>query len=911
MEIEKLYVTVGANIQEFSRKMGLVGQKLGAIGGIVGKLKYPLMAAGGAVVKFGADFEKAMTQSTAIMGNLSDEMRDKMETAAREVAKTTEFSAKEAAEAYYFLASAGLDATQSIAAMPAVAAFAQAGQFDLAQATDLLTDAQSALGLASADAAENLANMTRVSDVLVKANTLANASVQQFSEALTSKLAAALKGLDKDVEEGTAALAALADQGLKGAAAGEALTRLLEELQVKALDNAAAFEAAGVAVYDTAGNMRNIADIIADVETATEGLTDEQKTQLFQELGLQKRSMATMKQLLGTSDAIREYEKALRDAGGTTEDVAEKQLQNFWSQLGLAKDRLIDVGLTVWENLGPPMSQVVMGTMDTLEPIFLTLGETVGKIFEQFGPVLQETLGRFGELLGRVLGKVAESGILEDLAEIASILADNILGVLEDLLPPLTDALNLFLDIVTPVIQVADKMGLIKTALYAIIATKVAHGISSMVSGFAQMAGYTAGSAQYLGIMAGKVALVGAGIAAAVPLGKALGEAIEGTNKALEGMEEGMDGLVAKWDEMGQAARQTAIDQLNVELEKAKALCGENSMEAINLSNAINELERGFDSSVETIRNWHDRFSEDMLDSVVVGSSAWDQMLDDAEQFGKDMSEGTNNLHGEIIGMYMSQNEKLHGLAVDGAKGFVEGKMEGWRDVGPDAMEDIKTQLFDIIANPDEYKEKGTGGIHELLMGMADKWGIDREKIIEIEDDILNLLGLEGQAGPTGTAVGNAFTSGAASAIENYDWEGLASRTMSRLRSFFGGGITVPITTTGEGGKQSHMGAYIMHSGGVVPNFDYGGLNWDEVSATLLKGEGVLNRFAMRKLGVANLNAMNAGRMPGGGDTIQNFDLRGSQFTLPNAHDAESLYLDISKKMAQQAALRGSVKRNE
>ncbi|HEY7822232.1 MAG TPA: phage tail tape measure protein, partial [Acidimicrobiia bacterium] len=164
-----------------------------------------------------AKFDGAMTKSTAIMGDLSDTMRKDLSNAAREVAKTTTFSAEQSAESFFFLASAGLDAEQSIAALPKVAAFAQAGAFDMARATDLLTDAQSALGLSVDDTSENMANMARVSDVLIKANTLANATAEQFSEALTNKAGAALRVLGKDVEEGAAVLAFFADQGVKGA----------------------------------------------------------------------------------------------------------------------------------------------------------------------------------------------------------------------------------------------------------------------------------------------------------------------------------------------------------------------------------------------------------------------------------------------------------------------------------------------------------------------------------------------------------------------------------------------------------------------------------------------------------------------------------------------------------------------
>src|SRR5690554_1086054 len=99
---------------KFSKEINKVGRNIGKAGMAITKATAPLIALGVASVKFGADFEQAMTNSMAIMGDLSDAMKKDMSGAAREVAKTTKFSAKEAAEAYYFLAAAGLDAAQSI-----------------------------------------------------------------------------------------------------------------------------------------------------------------------------------------------------------------------------------------------------------------------------------------------------------------------------------------------------------------------------------------------------------------------------------------------------------------------------------------------------------------------------------------------------------------------------------------------------------------------------------------------------------------------------------------------------------------------------------------------------------------------------------------------------------------------------
>jgi TP901 family phage tail tape measure protein len=294
---------------------------------------------GGAFVKAARqaeDFNRAMLNSQAIMANLTDTIDKDMRQAAFDVAKITQFSATEAAKAYFFLASAGLDASQSIKAMPTVAKFAQAGMFDLALATDLLTDAQSALGLTVDDSAQNMTNMKRVSDVLVKANTLANASVQQFSEALTNKAGAAMKVVGMDIEEGVAVLAAFADQGVKGAEAGTAFSIVLRELQKRAIDNRDAFRRFGIATFDVMGEVRPMAQIIGDLERALAGASDETKKMTLAQLGFQEKSIAYLQTILGTSEALDRYTEALRTAGGTTAEVADKQLTPFqkgWADL--------------------------------------------------------------------------------------------------------------------------------------------------------------------------------------------------------------------------------------------------------------------------------------------------------------------------------------------------------------------------------------------------------------------------------------------------------------------------------------------------------------------------------------------------------------------------------------------------
>jgi TP901 family phage tail tape measure protein len=403
---------------------------LGAIGGFIGTVRSIEM------------FNRAMNQSLAIMGDVSDVMRERLAQAAIEVSRTTVFSAEEAARAYFFLASAGLNAEQSIAALPLVAKFAQAGMFDLARATDLVTDAQSALGLTVDDARANLQNMTRVADVLVKANTLANASVEQFSQALTTKAGAALKILGKDIEEGVAVLAAFADQGVKAGDAGTALNIVLRDLSTKALRNASAFKQHGVAVFDSAGEMRNIGAIIADLEGALAGMSDAQAKATLLQLGFTDKSVIFIQTLLGMSDRIKEYEADLRKAGDTTADVAANQMTPFQEATARLSTAWLQLGRDMETGAIPKLINalaVVIEFIDKLN-VFRGVAESVMVVWQFFGLVMQGVVTGVASALEFLTGLQAKvfGGLpligeaLRNLAEEAKLFAEGGIQAMED-----------------------------------------------------------------------------------------------------------------------------------------------------------------------------------------------------------------------------------------------------------------------------------------------------------------------------------------------------------------------------------------------------------------------------------------------------------------------------------------------
>lgn len=418
------------------RTAGKLGLGVSAALGVIG-------AAG--VREFGK-FDKAMTESLAIMGDVPDATRRAMEDTARSIARDGIKSAEELARSYFFLASAGLNAEQSMGALGTVERFATAGAFDMAKATDLLTDAQSALGLTVEDVSQNMENMNRISDVLVKANTLANATVQQFSTSLTREAGAALKSFNIDVEEGVAVLAAFADQGVKGEVAGSGLSRILRLMTSAAVSNKQAMDELGIEVFDANGKIRNLADIVGNLEDALGDMTDAQRVAALESIGFSARVQGVILPLLGSSDAIREYEKQLRNAAGTTEEVAEKQLQSFFNQLTITWHRVQDILISIGEELVP----VLRILNDELLAVTDSAGE-MNKPFQSFikgvGPAFIRIVGFisdvvFGWRLILKTGEMAFLGLAEIVAFAVSRMAGNVAAGFEGIVNSVIGGVN-------------------------------------------------------------------------------------------------------------------------------------------------------------------------------------------------------------------------------------------------------------------------------------------------------------------------------------------------------------------------------------------------------------------------------------------------------------------------------------
>lgn len=330
----------------------------------ISRIKTGLLALSGAMtalgvksISVGKDFEKSMSQVGATMGLTVEEIRSgtgafaELEKVAREAGATTEWSASESAQALNYMALAGYNAEQSIKTLPTVLNLATAGGLELARASDMITDAMSSLGL-------NLDSASDFADVLVKASQRANASVGQFGEAILTVggTARILKG---GVVELTSALGVLANAGYKGAEGGTVLRNVILSLTAPTSMASKEFEKLGVSAFDSAGNMRNLQDILGDLNDKLSSLTAEERENILNKI-FNRREIGAVKLLMSDiNKGFVNLKNNLNESKGSAKETAKVMQDNLAGSLKSLRSKFEDLNITIYKNIIPTLKESV------------------------------------------------------------------------------------------------------------------------------------------------------------------------------------------------------------------------------------------------------------------------------------------------------------------------------------------------------------------------------------------------------------------------------------------------------------------------------------------------------------------------------------------------------------------------
>lgn len=268
---------------------------------------------------------------------------DTLSALAKKMGSETAFSASECAEALNYLALAGYDTQQMCDTLPTV--------LNLAAASDMVTDAMSALGMGVDEAGTMV-------DQMAKTASTTNTSVAQLGEGILT-IGATAKTVKGGTAELNTALGILANNGIKGAEGGTHLRNVILSLQNPTDKAAACMEQLGLDVYDSEGNMRSLNDILGDLNTSMDGMTAAEKSNIIGQI-FNKTDLSSVNALLAnTGSTWDDLQQSIIDSGGAAQQMADTQLDNLQGQLTILKSALEGLAISFGELLLPAIKMIV------------------------------------------------------------------------------------------------------------------------------------------------------------------------------------------------------------------------------------------------------------------------------------------------------------------------------------------------------------------------------------------------------------------------------------------------------------------------------------------------------------------------------------------------------------------------
>ena len=299
-------------MDRMGRKMQQTGKNLSM------KLTAPITALGAISFNVFKNFEAEMAKVQAVSGATAEEF-ESLSKNAKDLGASTMFSAREVATLQTEFAKLGFTAKEITKVTGATLALAQASGTDLARAAEVAGSTLRAFGM---DASET----NRVTDVMASSFSSSALDMETFAESMKF-VAPVAKSAGMSLEETSAMLAVLANNGIKGSQAGTALRRIISEI-------GASGKPTSEAIADLAAQGLNLADAKDEVGRSA------QSALLVLAQGVN--------QIAPTTEALQNSAGAAQDMAdtmGSTAFGASKRLESAMEGLGISIGEIVAVAV--------------------------------------------------------------------------------------------------------------------------------------------------------------------------------------------------------------------------------------------------------------------------------------------------------------------------------------------------------------------------------------------------------------------------------------------------------------------------------------------------------------------------------------------------------------------------------------
>lgn len=489
------WTKAGKQIQTAGKGIAKVGSTMTA------SLTTPIVGAGVACVKLASDFEAGMSKVQSIAGATGEEM-DMLSKKAKEMGAKTKYSATEATDAFSYMAMAGWDVQQMTDGIEGIMYLAGATGEDLAQTSDIVTDALTAFGLQASDT-------ERFVNVLAQTANRSNTDVSLLGESFqyVAPVAGALK---YSIEDTSVALGLMANSGIKASQAGTSLRSWITRMASPTKQSSEAMDKLGLSLIDSQGKTKDFNTVMEETRKAFSGLTEAEKTQ-YASLLAGKTGMAGLLAVVNSAEGdFQKLSDAIYDSNGACKEMYDVANDNLQGQLTILKSTVESIAISFGERMTPYVKALtehlqnladkfnslttaqqdtiikILGVVACIGPAVLIFGKLVtgigsvvmavgkiGKAFRTFGSIAGLLTSPVGIVIGVLLAVgVAVYALIKNWDKIKPVFQRT-----AKLLQPAKDALiglmNTVKKTVSPIVKlfkgemskaIDDSMGIVKKA---------------------------------------------------------------------------------------------------------------------------------------------------------------------------------------------------------------------------------------------------------------------------------------------------------------------------------------------------------------------------------------------------------------------------------------------------------------
>lgn len=353
------------------------------------------MATGGAALyagkKFmapGYEFETGMSKVQALtrLDKNSNEYKALREQA-RQLGATTAFTANEVAQGQSFYAMAGFKPEQIQNAMKGTLSMSLAGDIDLATTADIGSNILTGFKL-------NSDEMNRVSDTLVATFTRSNTNLNMLGDTM-KYVAPVASGLGVDLETAAVAAGKLGDAGIQGSMAGTSLRSILGRLAEPPKQAADALEELGIKTRDAKGNLRELPEILTELDKKTKKMGTAQRAGYFKHIAGEEAfsALSVLTEQAGKGE-LQKMIAEVKAAKGEAQKVADTMTDNLDGDLKNLTSAWEDVGIQIFGGVDSPLRDIAK-----------SITTIIGKVgyWAKRNPELAKTLTKIALALGVIL----------------------------------------------------------------------------------------------------------------------------------------------------------------------------------------------------------------------------------------------------------------------------------------------------------------------------------------------------------------------------------------------------------------------------------------------------------------------------------------------------------------------------